>query len=171
MIEWLFNRKREIPEKEVARISFRQQAVTGLISILSLFLCYQLKVLDSLHSSIIEASGVAFFSYGVLLRWVSYRTILKLTGRKKLPLAERPLYSHGPFRFHRHPFHMSFFLMASGCGLYISGHWLAAPLMFILLGSALHPLMKKNEEVLQQKYGDIYTYWCRRRFRLLPFFY
>ncbi|MBB5173503.1 methyltransferase family protein [Texcoconibacillus texcoconensis] len=114
--------------------------------------------------------GLVFLGTGTFIRyWTYFLTrpyFSKDTKQQKLPLL-----SHGPYRFTRHPFHFGFFLLSSGLCLYISGHWFSLFLAFALIGSALHSRMSLEESQFQQHYGDIYQYWCRHRFRLLPFIY
>ncbi len=163
--EFFYYKKREVKRKEELVHVFVFATL-----ILSLLLCYLLKGQASTTNNLVKTIGVYFLFYGLFIRFWTYQII---TTQKQfiLPLPERPLYSHGPYRFHRHPFHTSLFVITLGCGLFISNHWLAFPVIFILLGSSLHPVMKQEERYLEKKYGQIYTYWCKHRFRLLPFFY
>ncbi|WP_280769441.1 methyltransferase family protein [Salipaludibacillus daqingensis] len=165
--EGFYYKKRELKRKEEA-INI---AVLATL-ILSLFLCYLLKEQVSSTTNLVKTIGFFFLIHGLFIRFWTYQIIMAQSHHHSiLPLPERPLYSHGPYRYHRHPFHTSIFIITLGCGLFISNHWLAFPLVFLLLGSSLHTVMKQEELFLEKKYGEIYTYWCKRRFRFLPFFY
>ncbi|MCR6095201.1 isoprenylcysteine carboxylmethyltransferase family protein [Salipaludibacillus agaradhaerens] len=151
---------------------FPHHTLTTVVFSLSLFLCYLLKDTSSAQEgAFIKWIGISVFLYGGIIRCWTYRLMYIHSRHFHLPLYERPLYTRGPYRHHRHPLHTSLFLMTLGSGLLISNHWLAAPLMFLLIGSALHPIMREEEQFLAKKYGDIYACWCKHRFRLLPFFY
>ncbi|WP_146035963.1 methyltransferase family protein [Salipaludibacillus keqinensis] len=171
IIEWLYYMKRKDNRKERSKINKRQQIFVVIAFILSLFLCYLLKGLDPTAVKTVDMVGLLFITHGTLIRGWTYHLIKANRREGSLSSQGFPLLSHGPYRFHRHPFHVGIFLTVVGCGFIISHHWLAFPLIFILLGSALHPVMKEEELQLQIKYGEIYPYWCKRRFRLLPFVY
>ncbi|WP_264183990.1 methyltransferase family protein [Bacillus shivajii] len=91
--------------------------------------------------------------------------------RTIIPQEDRPLFSRGPYRFTRHPYHSGFFFITLGITMFISGHWLSIVSTFLFIGSALHYRMSLEESYYQKQYGDIYPVWCRHRFRLLPFLY
>src|SRR5690554_942104 len=115
--------------------------------------------------------GIIFLSQGLLIRYWTYYLTKPYFSRTIVPLENRPLFSNGPFRFTRHPFHTGFFLNALGVCLFISGHWVTIITSFLFLGSALHYRMTLEENMFYKKYGDIYVYWCKHRFRLVPFIY
>ncbi|MCE7793078.1 isoprenylcysteine carboxylmethyltransferase family protein [Salipaludibacillus sp. CUR1] len=169
--EWFFYKKREGNRKEAAENQQRHHVAVALALAFSLFLCFQLKAHTTTVHITAKTAGFVILFHGAMIRSWAYIILSGHSSELLSSLQYRPLFSHGPYRFHRHPLHAGFFLMALGSGLYISNHWLAAPLVFILLGSALHPLMRQEEQFFEKKYGDIYTYWSKRRFRFVPFFY
>lgn len=120
---------------------------------------------------IAKYTGLVFLAQGLLIRYWTYFLTKPYFSRTIVAIENRPLLSHGPFRFTRHPFHTGFFFIALGICLYLSSHWLSILFAFIFVGSALHYRMSLEESVYTQKYGDIYTYWCRHRCRILPFIY
>jgi len=167
MTEFYYLNKREVKRKEEI---VHVYVIATLI--LSLLLCFLLKGHASPTSSnLAKTLGSYFLVHGLFIRFWTYQIIMAQSKQFILPFPERPIFSHGPYRYHRHPFHTSLFVITLGFGLFISNHWLAFPVIFILLGSSLHPVMKQEERYLEKKYGQIYTYWCKHRFRLLPFFY
>ncbi|MDQ0254643.1 protein-S-isoprenylcysteine O-methyltransferase Ste14 [Evansella vedderi] len=116
-------------------------------------------------------AGLVFLTQGLLIRYWTYFLTKPYFSRKIVAINNRPLFSHGPFRFTRHPFHTGFFFIALGICLFISSHWISILVTFLFVGSALHYRMSLEESVYAEKYGDIYTYWCRHRCRLVPFIY
>lgn len=158
-------------KREVKRKEDNPHIIVVATLIISLLLCYLLKGQATPANNLVKTLGVYFIVHGLFIRYWTYQIITAHSKQMILPLPERPLYSHGPYRYHRHPFHTSLFVITLGFGLFISNHWLAFPVTFILLGSSLHPVMKQEERYLENKYGQIYTYWCKHRFRLLPFLY
>ncbi|WP_157812116.1 methyltransferase family protein [Alteribacter populi] len=118
-----------------------------------------------------KTSGLFFMLLGLILRYWTYVVTKTYFTRGIHHDEERPLYSHGPFRLHRHPYQTGFFFIVLGVTLFMSGHWLVLIVTFTLLGSALHYRMSLEERILQNRYGEIYEYWCRHRFRIFPFLY
>ncbi|MDG5788939.1 isoprenylcysteine carboxylmethyltransferase family protein [Evansella sp. AB-P1] len=148
--------------------------IKGLLAIM--FLCviltsYLLSNVTEGTSNIAKMIGLVLITQGLFIRYWTYFITKPYFTRMIIPLENRPLYSDGPFRFTRHPFHTGFFFITLGIGLYISGHWFSIFFSFVFVGTALHYYMSLEENIYTKKYGDIYTYWCRHRFRLLPFLY
>lgn len=108
---------------------------------------------------------------GIFIRYWAYYVMRNHFTRTIQPHKDRPLISYGPYRFARHPFHVGLFLITLGLCLFICGHIIAVVIVFPVFGSILHYRMSLEEQVLSQKYGEIYQGWCRHRFRLFPFLY
>ncbi|MFD1639599.1 methyltransferase family protein [Evansella tamaricis] len=171
---WLFelvifeetaNKRKEVKQELLMKTLI---TCTFLLSLTGSFLLGKTSGEPMLYTKTI---GIIFLIQGLFLRYWTYYLIKPHFTRTIMPLANRPLYSHGPFRFTRHPFHTGFFLITLGINLFISGNWLSILPTFIFVASALHYRMTLEEAYYSEKYGDIYAYWCRHRFRLLPFLY
>lgn len=148
--------------------------IKGMISatfLFSIFMSIVLRTTTVDPMSYTEGTGIIFLILGLSLRYWTYYFIKPYFSRMISPYDSRPLYSKGPFRFTRHPFHTGFFLNTAGLCLFISGHWISLLITFIFVGSALHYRMEVEENMYTEKYGEIYTYWCKHRFRILPFIY
>ncbi|WP_078594536.1 methyltransferase family protein [Evansella clarkii] len=171
LLEWFVFTESHEKKKEVWS---KAVLLKGLLSFM--FLCavsagFLISTFFESSSVLCKNIGLFFIGSGLLLRYWTYRFTKPYFTRTIIPSEDQPLYSSGPYRFTRHPFHTGFFLIAAGTCLFISGHWLSLLFTFIFVGSALHYRMSLEEAFFQKKYGDIYVYWCRHRFRLVPFLY
>jgi protein-S-isoprenylcysteine O-methyltransferase Ste14 len=77
--------------------------------------------------------------------------------KKRIPKSEDMThFEHGPYRFLRNPTHLSVFIMALGFGLIINS-------LFTIIFSVIAYLitkiffLKKEEEILEKKYGEVYS--------------
>lgn len=123
------------------------------------------------ESVFLKQLGILFIVKGITIRYWAYFVMKDYFTRKIYPHKDRPLISSGPYRFARHPFHVGLFLIVLGLSLFLCGHLIAFFIVFPIMGSTLHYRMSLEEQLLRQKYGEIYHGWCRHRFRLLPFLY
>ncbi|WP_161568226.1 methyltransferase family protein [Anaerobacillus alkaliphilus] len=120
---------------------------------------------------LLKKVSIVLLVIGIAIRYWAYSVMRQYFSRTIHPHKDRPLISYGPYRFARHPFHVGLFLITLGLCVFICGHIFAVIIVFPVFGSILHYRMSLEEKVLQQKYGEIYQSWCRRRFRLFPFLY
>ena len=171
LLEWFIYEETAVKRKEVGAKALLTKSVLALMFLCAILASYLLNMFSEGPTLISKFFGVMFLIQGLFLRFWTYRLTKQHFTRTIMPIEHRPLYSHGPFRYTRHPFHTGFFLIALGTCLFISGHWLSILFTFVFVGSALHYRMTLEEAVYKEKYGEIYTYWCRHRFRLLPFLY
>lgn len=123
------------------------------------------------ESIILKQISIVLMLLGILIRYWAYFVTKDYFTRKIFPHKDRPLISYGPYRFARHPFHVGLFLITLGLCLFITGHIVTLFYVFPIMGSILHYRMSLEEQLLLQKYGEIYYGWCRHRFRLFPFLY
>ncbi|PYZ95775.1 hypothetical protein CR205_15400 [Alteribacter lacisalsi] len=163
--EWFIFRESPYLKSEVFKNNLRARVLITVTFALSAASAYYLGTKTGEPMSAADSCGLLFLLTGVFLR---YWTLWLIRGYKG---GTRPLYSHGPFLLHRHPYQAGLFLIASGISLLLSGHWLSLAVTFTLLGSALHYVMGLEEQHLRSHYGEIYEYWCRHRFRIFPFIY
>lgn len=77
---------------------------------------------------------------------------------KNYEIRERVLadFEHGPYKYMRTPTHFGLFVMTLGLGLIINSPF---SIIFIIIGHMLSKLIfiKKEEELLEKKYGQVYT--------------
>ncbi|MCT8137745.1 isoprenylcysteine carboxylmethyltransferase family protein [Anaerobacillus sp. CMMVII] len=123
------------------------------------------------ESILIKKISIVLLIKGIFIRYWAYYVMRQYFTRTIQPHKDRPLISYGPYRFARHPFHVGLFLITLGLCLFICGNVIAVFIVFPVFGSILHYRMSLEEQVLSEKYGDIYQGWCRHRFRLFPFLY
>lgn len=122
-------------------------------------------------SIILSQLSILLLTIGIIIRYWAYYVTKDYFTRTIHPHKDRPLISYGPYRFARHPFHIGIFLITLGLCLFICAHIIAVFIVFPVMGSILHYRMTLEEQLLSQKYGEIYSGWCRHRFRLFPFLY
>lgn len=151
--------------------SFLTKILISIAFLFSIFVSLYLRSNIEEPMSLTHNMGLISLAVGLIMRYWTYYLTKPFFTRSIILSEDRPLFSSGPFRFTRHPYHTGFFLIVLGICLFISGHWLTSLTTFLFLGSALHYRMTLEESLYYKKYGDIYLYWCRHRFRLLPFIY
>ncbi|MBM7096958.1 hypothetical protein JSY36_14575 [Bacillus sp. H-16] len=169
--EWFIFKESPRLRKEVLRGSIRVKGLVAFTFVLSLAMAFHLGQLNIEPMWMAKSCGLFFLILGIALRYWTYAVTRTYFSRGLSYDENRPLFSHGPFRLHRHPYQTGFFFMTLGVCLYISGHWFVLLTTFTVLGSALHYRMSLEEEVLKRVYGEIYGYWCRHRFRIFPYLY
>ena len=130
-----------------------------------------LKFYTSEGNTLFKQIGIVLLLKGIFIRYWAYYVMRDFFTRTIHPHKDRPLISYGPYRFARHPFHVGLFLVTLGLCLFLCGHLIAFFIVFPIMGSIMHYRMSLEEQLLSQKYGEIYNGWCRHRFRLFPFLY
>lgn len=171
LLEWLVYVDTANKRKEGYIKAILIKFIIFVASTFSIFVSLFLRATLGEPMSFTISTGLISIALGLLLRYWTYYMTKPFFTRTINPLEERPLFSNGPYRFTRHPFHTGYFLIVLGICLFISGHWLVVFTTFLFVGSALHYPMTLEETIYYEKYGDIYLYWCKHRFRLLPFIY
>ncbi|WP_096190096.1 methyltransferase family protein [Evansella halocellulosilytica] len=171
LLEWIVYKDTAPKRKEANNQALVVKSFTLLMFTSSVVFSFWLSTVISETNGFAEKSGLVLMAIGLLLRGWTYFFSREFFTRTIVPQEDRPLFSRGPYRFNRHPFHTGFFLAALGTTLFISSHWLSLVYTFLLIGSALHYRMSIEEFYYKKRYGDIYPYWCKHRFRLLPFLY
>ncbi|SDZ64269.1 Protein-S-isoprenylcysteine O-methyltransferase Ste14 [Evansella caseinilytica] len=171
LMEWVVFKETATIGKGGKRKTFYIRVLLGVMFLCAVVSSFMIAKVSGKTYLAVKVTGLLILALGLFLRYWTYRFTKPHFTRTIIPLENRPLYSNGPYRFTRHPFHTGFFLNSLGGCLFISGHWLAVLVTFIFVGTALHYRMAMEESLYSEKYGDIYVYWCRHRFRLLPFLY
>ncbi|WP_157184215.1 methyltransferase family protein [Evansella cellulosilytica] len=170
-VEWFIFQESTGKEKEVHNRALLLKGIVAITVLFSIIVSVLLRNVIGQQMSFSSIIGLFLLAQGIVLRYWTYFLIKPYFSRSISNNDVRPLFSHGPFRFSRHPLHSGLFLITLGIGLFLSGHWMSILCTFLLLGSALHYTMIMEESIFKEKYGDIYTYWCRHRYRLVPFLY
>ncbi|MFA9559836.1 isoprenylcysteine carboxylmethyltransferase family protein [Evansella sp. AB-rgal1] len=171
LLEWFVFEETAKKKKEVSKNTIYVKALLPFMFMSAILSSYLLGRFSEEITLWSQMTGVSFIFIGLLLRYWTYFLTKQHFTRKMVIIENRPLYSSGPFRFTRHPFHMGFFFITQGICIYLSGNWLSILITFIFVGTALHYRMTLEESFYSKRYGEIYAYWCKHRFRLLPFVY
>ena len=82
---------------------------------------------------------------------------------KNYEVRERILsdFEHGPYKYMRAPTHFGLFVMTLGLGLIINSPF---SIIFIIIGHMFSKLifLKKEEDLLEKKYGQVYTEYKKK---------
>lgn len=120
--------------------------------------------------SAVRWAGVVFYGAGVGLRlWGIIHLKEQFTRNVSVREGDR-LISTGPYRLLRHPLYTGLLIIILGFAL--SNGSLAGFLIGgVAVGGSLLYRIRLEEAMLTEEHGDKYVNWCRKRYRLIPFFY
>jgi protein-S-isoprenylcysteine O-methyltransferase len=112
--------------------------------------------------------GLVLMWGGIALRVWAVRTLGPLFCTVVVIQDDHQLITSGPYRLLRHPSYAGTLLTLVGLGLAL-GSWLS--LLVAVLGALIGftRRMPVEEAVLQTRFGDDYTAYARRTWRLVPF--
>lgn len=120
----------------------------------------------TLDGSAVRVLGVALLAIGGVLRVVP---MFVLGERFTWPLASQEshrLVTTGLYRFVRHPSYLGALL--GGIGWVLLFRSLAGLLLMLLLATLCVPVVRREEEILQIEFGEDYSAYRRRSWRLIP---
>ncbi|WP_347861619.1 isoprenylcysteine carboxylmethyltransferase family protein [Salimicrobium sp. PL1-032A] len=115
-------------------------------------------------------TGIMLYGTGVGLRlWGILHLKEQFTRNVSVSQGSR-LVGTGPYRILRHPLYTG--LLSITAGFALSNGSLAGVVIGLLtVGTSLLYRIRLEEAMLIDQYGDRYVQWCKRRYRLIPFFY
>lgn len=113
-------------------------------------------------------SGLVLMWCGMAVRLWAVRTLGPLFRTVVLIQEAHRLIDDGPYRLLRHPSYAGSLLTLAGLGLAL-GNWLS--LLVAVLGALVGftRRMRIEEAIMQARFGDAYTAYVRRTWRLVPF--
>jgi len=112
--------------------------------------------------------GVGVMWCGITLRLWAVRTLGPFFRTVVLIHDNHNLIHDGPYRLLRHPSYAGSLLTLAGLGLAL-GNWLS---LLAAVGCALVGFTRRiriEERTMQTRFGDSYTAYARRTWRLVPF--
>jgi protein-S-isoprenylcysteine O-methyltransferase Ste14 len=73
----------------------------------------------------------------------------------------KSFFEHGPYQYLRNPTHLSIFIMALGFGLIINSFF---SVIFTIIAYVITKIffLKKEEEILENKYGEVYSEYKKK---------
>jgi protein-S-isoprenylcysteine O-methyltransferase Ste14 len=120
------------------------------------------------HWKIVFASGIALWWIGILVRWVSIRTLGRFFTTDIAISRGQHVVEQGPYRWIRHPSYLGGLLAVIGIGITMS-NWLAMFLPVCCLAVAYVYRINVEERALVRGLGPAYTEYMRRTWRLIPY--
>ena len=120
-------------------------------------LVFKVDLLDNFHHSYI---GIMLIFLGSLLVYLAQSASSRAS---KIKFEERSVagFAFGPYKYFRHPTYLGVFIMVLGFGITIKSTF---SVLFILITYLFVKLffVKKEEKILEQKYGQIYLYYKKK---------
>lgn len=114
--------------------------------------------------------GVILMSLGILLRLWAVVSLGKFFTMKVMIFSNHHIIEEGPYRLVRHPSYLGAFLTCLGLGL-ASGYMIVLLSFFLLLILALGYRIHVEEKALREKFGEEWTDYSERTYRILPWIF
>jgi protein-S-isoprenylcysteine O-methyltransferase Ste14 len=122
------------------------------------------------HWKFVFASGIAIWWIGILIRWVSIRTLGRFFTTDIAISSGQHVVQQGLYRWIRHPSYLGGLLAVIGIGITMS-NWLAMLLPVACLAAAYAYRIRIEEQALVRGLGPAYTAYMRRTWRLIPYIF
>ncbi|SDJ68850.1 methyltransferase family protein [Salimicrobium halophilum] len=115
-------------------------------------------------------AGIVLYGLGVGLRlWGIIH--LKEQFTRNVSVSEGShLVSTGPYRVLRHPLYTGLLSITAGFAL-SNGSVAGFIIGMLAVGASLLYRIRLEEAMLVGQHGNMYVQWCKKRYRLIPFFY
>lgn len=109
--------------------------------------------------------------YLLALAWVywAFSTLGKQHSAEVTIQNHHDLITEGPYRWIRHPMYLGLIVFPAGAGL-VFGSWIGLALPLLLVGLFVWRIADE-ERLMHQEFGDRWSAYCRRTWRLIPFVY
>jgi protein-S-isoprenylcysteine O-methyltransferase Ste14 len=141
------------------------------------FLCLALSFLFIYFNLFIlfKDNNYAFIGSGVMLTGLAFRvaavkTLRQYYTRTLKVSSDQKIINTGLYKYVRHPGYLGVLMVWVGAGI-SSDNYLALSIITVLNVSVYHFRMNAEEEMLNSAFGDEYTNYKKRTFRLIPFVY
>ncbi|MCD8509599.1 MAG: hypothetical protein LRY73_06750 [Bacillus sp. (in: Bacteria)] len=108
-MEWFVYIESGKTRKEENRKAFLIKGLVACMLLCAAFASVMLHQLAEATTVTAKYTGLVFIAQGLLIRYWTYFLTKPYFSRTIVAMENRPLFSHGPFRFTRHPFHTGFF--------------------------------------------------------------
>lgn len=124
----------------------------------------------AIHSELLLYIGVVVGAAGVWIRYSSIKTLGRFYSRNIGIQGEHTVVQSGWYRFIRHPGYLGTFLTYLGFAVSTSS-WISVGVNIILFMIAYSYRIKVEEQALVSMFGEKYTEYQRRTWRMIPFLF
>jgi protein-S-isoprenylcysteine O-methyltransferase len=114
---------------------------------------------------------VALMGLGAALRWWAMHTLGEFFTRTLTTLDGHRVVAAGPYRLIRHPGYLAQFLVLVPFAALIARSWIPALGALLLLGGVYARRIGLEERMLAERFGEVWTGYARRTWRLVPLLY
>ncbi|MCL5433067.1 MAG: isoprenylcysteine carboxylmethyltransferase family protein [Patescibacteria group bacterium] len=168
--ELFLRRGKEAKALKGSRYDKGTTLMTGILIILVLISPLYLNFFKNNILTQLQWFGVVLVILGTIIHDFALMTLGKFYGRTLLIQTNHKLIIKGLYKFVRHPGYLGTILMIIGVGL-STGNVIIL-LFFLILVTSIYVLrIKKEEEMLFDKFGDEYKNYQKKTWRLVPYFY
>lgn len=122
------------------------------------------------HKKALPYSGLIIIFLGMLLRFISIRTLGKFFTVDIAIHKDQKIIKTGIYRYIRHPAYASSLLEFIGFGLSLNS-WISLPVVIIPVTAAFIYRIKVEENLLKDQFGDEYSEYMNSTYRLFPWIY
>lgn len=160
------NLKKENHDKKTLSIIWTSIFLSISFGILSNYLIY----LPISHRKVLPYSGLIIILLGMLIRFISIRTLGRFFTVDVAIRKDHKIIKNGIYRYIRHPAYASSLLEFIGFGLSLN-NWISLLVVIIPVTVAFINRIKVEEKLLTDKFGNEYSEYMDRTYRLLPWIY
>jgi protein-S-isoprenylcysteine O-methyltransferase Ste14 len=114
--------------------------------------------------------GLICYASGVGLRWWGIHTLGRHFSRHIKFDNNHTLISNGPYYLLAHPLYFAILLCLIGICLFLSSY-LGLVIVWLIVLPAILYRMKLEERAMMNQFGESYSSWLRKRWRIIPFLY
>ena len=116
------------------------------------------------------AIGLAVFGLGIALRWYAIIHLGRFFTVNVAIAEDHRLIDTGPYRWLRHPSYTGWLLAIAGLGLCLA-NWLSLAILLIATLGLILWRIGLEEQALRGAFGEAYTAYASRTWRLFPYIY
>jgi protein-S-isoprenylcysteine O-methyltransferase Ste14 len=152
------------------------RSLARLLIMAGLILCVPVAVYDrtrgaaDARSGLWSLAGIALCVIAAGLGIAARRVLGRFYAAEPTIMQCQELVTGGPYRLIRHPMYTAALVWACGWPLIIASFW-GAVVALGFLAPALRHRIHEEEELLRTAFGQQYTEYMRRTWRLIPFLY
>jgi protein-S-isoprenylcysteine O-methyltransferase Ste14 len=114
--------------------------------------------------------GLFVMAAGLILRFLSMRELGKYYSRTLRTMENQQLITTGPYRLIRHPGYLSSICIWTGLGLALQNYVMIVVFFLLFVGVYIRRITSE-EKMLVAAFGQEYTNYQSRSWRLLPYIY
>jgi len=140
------------------------------IALISGFLLDHLNIYVLFHNSWIGWCCNLIMVIGLFIRVTATRTLREYYTRTLKIQAHQKIIDIGFYRYLRHPGYLGVIMIWIGAGL-SSHNYFVLVMISLMTFIAYHYRMNSEEKMLTEAFGEVYTLYKKRTWRIIPFIY